>query len=415
MRIGPGLVLSLNPRRHARHLAVECEHLAVECEKQGSAFMGSEKSVAVPFFDWKALYAQDRASFARIMDETLCDGGFILQAAVERFEAELATKAGVRHAVGLSDCTNAMLLGLRADRLAPGDEVILPGHAFIAAAQSIHFAGGVPVPVDIAAEDWLIDPEAIRAAITPRTRAIMSVHVNGRLCAMEQIEAIAREHGLALHEDAAQALGAQLGGRGAGAFGHWGAFSFYPSKTLGGFGDAGALVTDDEALAETVRSMRNHGAGRDKVIPRDIAIWGTNARLDNLHAAILLHKLQSYDSAIERRRAIATRYHQAFAGIAALALPPAPGSEAGRFDIFQNYELCCDARDALRAHLAARGIGTIIQWGGVGLHQFRQLGFTQHLPVTDRFFQRSLLLPMNDLLTDEQVHAVITAVQDFFA
>lgn len=377
--------------------------------------MGSEKSVAVPFFDWKALYAQDRASFARIMDETLADGGFILQAAVAQFEAALAAKAGVRHAVGLSDCTNAMLLGLRADRLAPGAEVILPGHAFIAAAQSIHFAGGVPVPVDIAQTDGLVDPEAIRAAITPRTRAIMPVHVNGRLCAMEAITAIAQEHGLAVYEDAAQALGAQLNGRGAGAFGRWGAFSFYPSKTLGGFGDAGALVTDDEDLAETVRAMRNHGAGRDKVIPRDIAEWGTNARLDNLHAAILLHKLESYDATIARRRAIAAQYDQAFAGIAALALPPAPGSEAGRFDIFQNYEICCDARDDLRAHLAARGIGTIIQWGGVGLHQFRKLGFTQHLPVTDRFFTRCLLLPMNHLLTDEQVDAVIAAVRDFFA
>jgi dTDP-4-amino-4,6-dideoxygalactose transaminase len=362
----------------------------------------------LPFFDWSALYAEHAGQFAAIFHDTASSGGFILQAAVTEFEARLAEFVGARHAIGLSDCTNAMLLGLRACAMPPG-EIILPGHAFIAAAQSIHFAGFRPVPVDLCEHDWLVDPAAIRAAITLATRAIMAVHVNGRMADMDAIAAIAAEHDLVVIEDAAQALGTRLGGRCAGTFGQWGAFSFYPSKTLGCFGDAGALVTDDDALAAAVRAMRNHGAGPDKTIAADCAIWGTNARIDNLQAAILSFKLDHYDAAIARRRAIAGRYHDAFAGIVALDLPPPP-DDGSRFDIFQNYELCCDDRGDLRADLKWQGIGTIVQWGGTGIHRFHGLGFDQHLPRTDRFFARSLLLPMNHLLTDRQVARVIDAV-----
>jgi len=375
----------------------------------------SSRELPVPFFDWKALYAERAGDYRRIIDETASAGGFILQAAVDEFETALAAYLGVRHAIGLSDCTNAMLLGLRASGLKPGDEVIMPGHAFIAAAQSIHFAGGTVVPVELKGDDWLIDPDAIRAAITPHTRAIMAVHVNGRVCDMAAIRAIADDRGLLVFEDAAQALGATIDGVPAGRFGQWGTFSFYPSKTLGCFGDAGALVTDDDAIAERVRAMRNHGAGPDKVIPADCAIWGTNARIDNLHAAILIYKLSWYDQAVARRRAIAARYHDAFRGISELDLPPAPGADSARFDVFQNYEMCCDRRDKLCVHLTNLGIGTIVQWGGTGIHQFRNLGLERLLPRTDRFFTRSLLLPMNHLLSDAQVGRVIDGVRGFFA
>lgn len=377
--------------------------------------MSSKASVAVPFFDWKSLYAERADKFADIMRDTASGGGFILQAAVDEFENALASYLGARHAVGISDCTNAMLLGLRLLDLRPGDEIILPSHAFIAAAQAIHFAGAVPVPVDLSGKDWLMDPGAVRAAVTPRTRAIMPVHVNGRACAMNRIVEIAAEHELAVVEDAAQALGARFDGRAAGTFGLWGAFSFYPSKTLGCFGDAGALVTNDDEIAAKVQAMRNHGAGADKVVGRDCAIWGTNARIDNIQAAILVYKLTYYEEAVARRRAIASAYHEAFAPIAALDLPPAPNADTRHFDVYQNYELCCDARDALRAHLSERGIGTIIQWGGIGIHGFRNLGFDQELPRTDRFFTRSLLIPMNHLLSDAQVSDVIRGVRSFFS
>jgi len=383
--------------------------------RQGAQSMCSRGGLLVPFFDWKALYAERAERFAEILHETASAGGFILQAAVDDFETRLAHRLGVRHAIGLSDCTHAMLLGLRASGLEPGAEVIMPAHAFLAAAQAIHHAGGVPVPVEISDHDGLIDPEAIRAAITPRTRAIMVVHVNGRVCAMDPILEIAAAHGLQVYEDAAQALGARLGDRHAGTFGAWGAFSFYPSKTLGCFGDAGALVTDDDALAETVRAMRNHGAGPAKTIAADCAVWGANARMDNLHAAILAYKLSYYDAAIARRREIAGLYHEAFWSIDDLILPPPPGAEPRAFDIFQNYEVRSDRRDALREHLAAHGIGTIVQWGGQGVHRFRKLGFDQDLPKTDRFFERALLLPMNHLLTDGQVAHVVASVRGFFA
>lgn len=369
--------------------------------------------IAVPFFDWKALYEERSSDYLRIIHETASTGGFILQSAVEQFERKLADFLGVKHVIGVSDCTNAMLLGLRDSGVEAGDEIILPGHSFIAAAQAIHFAGAVPVPVDLDEKDGLIDPEAVRAAITPRTRGIMPVHVNGRICEMDELAEIADRHGLEMYEDAAQALGAKLDGQAAGTFGRWGAFSFYPSKTLGCFGDGGALVTNDDELAATVRAMRNHGANKDKSISADCAVWGTNARLDNIHAAILAFKLGWHGETIDRRRAIATRYDEALRDIAGLQLPPAPGS-ARHFDVFQNYEIRCDCRDDLRAHLADRNIGTIVQWGGVPLHQFHNLGFTQQLPRTDDFFETCLLLPMNHLLSDDQVDAVVDAVLDFF-
>jgi dTDP-4-amino-4,6-dideoxygalactose transaminase len=377
--------------------------------------MSAGDEVSVPFFDWKALYAERADTFARIMRETAAAGAFVLQDAVDQFEQRLATHVGIKYAIGVSDCTNALLLGLRASGLEPGSEVIVPSHAFVAAAQSIHFAGGVPVPVDISENDRLVDPDAVRSAITPRTRAIMAVHVNGRVSPMDAIRRIADDYGLAIYEDAAQALGARYDGTCAGGFGVFGAFSFYPSKTLGCFGDAGALVTNDEQLAEKVRAMRNHGASADKTISADCSVWGTNARIDNIHAAILSFKLTYYDEAIARRRQIARRYHNAFAGIDELDLPPGPDDGPLRFDIFQNYEICCDHRDALRPYLASRGIGSIVQWGGTPLHRFRDLGFDQELPKTDRLFSRSLLLPMNHLLSDAQVSQVIDDVREFFA
>ncbi len=371
-------------------------------------------SKRTPFFDWAGLYAERADEFRRITHETSQRGGFILQRDVEEFEKNIAKLIGVKHVVGLSDCTNAMLLGLRASGFGKDDEVIIPSHSFIAAAQAIHFAGAVPIPIELSELDWLMDVDAIEAAITPKTRAIMPVHVNGRICQMDVIDKIARRHNLHIIEDAAQALGASINGRSAGSFGLWGVFSFYPSKTLGCFGDAGALVTNDDTICDKVRRMRNHGADSTKSIPKDCNIWGTNSRLDNIHAAILNYKLTYYESTILRRREIAARYNAAFNHIKSLKLPPAPDADTRHFDIFQNYEICSNDRDNLRSFLADQEIGTIIQWGGVALHQFQELGFTQNLPKTDLFFKNSLLLPMNHILTDDQVDHVIDSVCTFY-
>ena len=368
----------------------------------------------VPFFDWGTLYAEKADRYAAIIHETAAAGGFILHQAVAEFERALAGYLGVRHAIALSDCTSAMELGLRAQGLEPGAEVILPGHAFIAAAQAIHDAGGRPVPVDMDASGRHVAPAAIEAAITPRTAALMMVYVSGTTCDMDEVKAIAAEHGLPIVEDAAQALGASFAGPLAGRFGRWAAFSFYPSKTLGCFGDAGALATDDDELAADLRAMRNHGAGADKVIREDCEVWGTNSRMDNIQAAVLVEKIAWYDLAIARRREIAATYHEGLCDIAELQLPPAPESDPRRFDVFQNYDVCCDERDALREHLAAQGIGTILHWGGLGLHRFRKLGLGGDLPNTDRFLDRALLLPMNHMLRDDQVARTIAAVRSFF-
>lgn len=372
-------------------------------------------AVPVPFFDWAGLYAERGNEFGRIMHETASRGGFILQRDVDEFEQALAKFLGIKHVVAVSDATNAMLLGLRACKLEEGSEVILPSHGFVAAAQSIHFAGGVPIPVDLSETDWLIDPDAIRSAITPRTRAIMPVHVNGRVCEMDAIRQIAAEYGLRIFEDSAQAAGARYQGIPAGAFGAWGVFSFYPSKTLGCFGDAGALATNDDEVAANVRMQRNHGAGADKRIPLDIKVWGTNSRCDNIHAAILAYKLTYYQETIDRRREIARSYHDAFSQIEELRLPPPPSDEGDHYDIFQNYEIRAPRhRDALRAYLADRRVGTIVQWGGVGQHQFSGLGMGRHCPRTDAFFEDSLLIPMNHILTQDQVAHVIETVTAYF-
>jgi dTDP-4-amino-4,6-dideoxygalactose transaminase len=367
----------------------------------------------VPFFDYRAIYEDDPAGFDEVFRRTVAAGQIILQKPVENFEQALKEFLGCRHVVGLSDCTNAMTLGLRALGLAPGDEVILCSHTFLATAQAIHFAGGTPVPVEMQA-DRTIDPDAVEAAITSRTRAIMPTDLNGRTCDMTRLEAIAAKHGVALVTDSAQALGSSFAGRRAGTFGRFGTFSFYPSKLLGGFGDAGALATNDDQLADRVRRMRNHGANAEKIIEPDYPQWGTNNRLDTLHAAILLHKMERFPATLARRRQIARTYQSAFEEIADLGLPPGPDVPGRHFDVFQNYEVESGRRNALRRHLSEQGIGTIIQWAGTPVHRMKGLGFAQNLPRTDAFFERCFLLPMNQYLNDADVLRVCSAVRAYF-
>ncbi|MFM1813512.1 MAG: UDP-2-acetamido-2-deoxy-3-oxo-D-glucuronate aminotransferase [Pseudomonadota bacterium] len=367
----------------------------------------------IPFFPWAGLFDEHGEEYVAIVRECLTRGAFILQRDIDEFERALESYLGVKHAIAVSDATNAMLLGLRALDLEPGYEAILPSHCFVAAAQSIHFSGGVPVPVELG-DDWMVDASAMEAAITPRTKVLMPVQVNGRTADMDAILDIAARHGLIVVEDSAQALGARYKGRATGTIGAWGCYSFYPSKTLGTFGDAGALVTNDDRIAETVRRMRNHGANAEKTIEADNTIWGTNCRMDNLHAAILKFKLGQYPDAIARRRAIAAQYHAAFRDIPQLVLPPAPDDDPDWFDVYQNYELMADRRDDLREHLRQNGVGTIIQWGGLALHHMHGLGFKQKLPGTDAFFARCLLLPMQHLMDDDDVDHVCELVRAFY-
>ena len=369
----------------------------------------------VPFFDWKSLYLEKEEEFSKIISKTLKKGAFILQADVSDFESKLREFLNVKHVVAVADGTNAILLGLRASGVGQEDEVILPSHSFIAAAQSIYHSGARPVPVEMSEDDWLVSTKAIEAAITKRTVGIMPVHVNGRCCQMDKILDIARRYKLKVFEDSAQAMGAKYDGLCAGTIGDWGTYSFYPSKTLGSFGDAGALVTNCDEIYEKVLAMRNHGADKNKMIPLDTNIWGTNCRLDNLQASILSFKMEYYTDVIDRRRRIAQTYHETLKKYKDVRLPPPPNVIGKNFDIFQNYEFCTTKRDDLRKFLGDNGVGTIVQWGGFGIHMLENLGMKANLPVTDKFFKESLLLPLNHVMTDQQIEFVCQLLDKFFS
>lgn len=367
------------------------------------------KPRSVPFFNYPALFAARSTDIMQTVERVFAAGKLILQEDVERFEAELSRFLGVNHAIGVANGTESITMPLIACRVGEGDEVILPSHTFIATAGAVHAARATPVVVDCR-DDHMMDPGALRKAITSRTRAVVPVQLNGRTCEMDSIMAIASEHDLVVVEDAAQALGSKFADKYAGTFGRAGSFSFYPAKLLGCFGDGGAVVTNDDEIAATVRSLRDHGRGDSGLIER----WGFNSRLDNVQAALLSLKFASFMSDVERRRTIARRYDEALRGIPSLLLPPAPDADPRHFDVYQNYEIEAERRDELRAHLKEAGVGTIIQWGGHAVHQFPALGLHVSLPITERVMSKSLLLPMHAALSDEDVQWVCERVSEFF-
>jgi dTDP-4-amino-4,6-dideoxygalactose transaminase len=363
----------------------------------------------IPFFDYPALFRELEQEIMTTVRAVFARGAYIMQSDLLDFQAELAQYLGVKHVIGVADGTMGLLLPLMALELKPGDEVIVSSHTFVASAAAIHHAGGVPVPVDCG-PDHLIDAKSVEQAITSRTVGIMPVQLNGRTANMDPILALAERHGLFIVEDSCQALGSRFRGRFAGTFGKAGSISFYPSKTLGCFGDGGAIVTNDDAIAERVTILRDHGRGPDG----NIWYWGYNSRLDNVQAAILRVKLRRYDAYIARRRAIARIYDARLRKFEALHLPPAPVDDGVHFDIFQNYEIEAQQRDALRAHLEKNGVGTIVQWGGKTVHQFPKLGFRVQLPYTDRMTERFMMLPMNTALADDDVHYVCDCIEGFY-
>ncbi len=367
-------------------------------------------SKTIPFFDYPALFAQREQEYLDVVRDVLARGAYIMQKDLFEFEEQLAAYLGVRHAIGVADGTMALLTALRAAGIGAGDEVIVPAHTFVASAAAIHHAGATPVLVDCG-PDHLIDADSAAAAVTERTAAIMPVQLNGRVANMDPILALADRHGLQIVEDSCQALGAKFDGRFAGTFGAAGTFSFFPAKTLGCFGDGGAVITDDDDVAARVRMMRDHG--RD---PADgkVKLFGYNSRLDNLQAAVLLAKLKYYDHDVARRRELAARYQELLGGIDNLHLPPAPDSDPRHFDVYQNYEIESERRDELRAHLAERGVGTILQWGGYTVNQFDDLGYGTALRYTDAMTRRFMLLPLHVMLGDDDVEYICARIADFY-
>jgi dTDP-4-amino-4,6-dideoxygalactose transaminase len=364
---------------------------------------------SIPFFNYKGAFTAREDEYVAIFRDIIHRGAFIQQRDLVQFEKNLADYLGVKHAIGVGNATDGLVMAWRAAGLRAGDEVIFPSHTMVASPASVAHAGGVPVPVDCG-RDHLIDPDSIEAAITKRTKAIMPVQLNGRTADMDRIQRIAERHGLFIIEDSAQALGSKFKGRYAGTFGRAGVFSFYPAKILGCFGDGGAVVTDDDEIARKVLLLRDHG--RDE--SGEVVTWGFNSRLDNLQAAILDLQFRDYDSIITHRRALAASYERNLSDLDQLQLPPAPDSDASHFDVYQNYEIQADDRDQLRAYLTERGVGTILQWGGKPVHQYVALGLRNELPNTDRLFQRCVMLPMNMMVSADDVDYICSHIRQFY-
>jgi dTDP-4-amino-4,6-dideoxygalactose transaminase len=363
----------------------------------------------IPFFPYADLFKRDEAALSEVMLDVCRRGAYILQKECRDFDANLAKFMGVKHAFGVANGTDAIIIGLKAVGIGPGDEVILPSHTYIATAASVHLVGATPVLAECG-PDHMLDAADVEKRITSRTKAIMPVQINGRTCDMDALQAVADKHGLMIVEDAAQGLGSKFKGRCAGTFGKFGTISFYPAKLLGCFGDGGAIVTNDDEVAAQIALLKDHGRNEEG----RVVAWGYNSRLDNMQAAVLDYKLKSFDKDIARRRAVAARYQAGLGDLVELALPPAPDADARHFDVYQNYELEADRRDELRAYLDSRGIKTIIQWAGTPVHQFKELGFTVELPKTDKFFTRFVMLPMNVVITDEEVDYIVSTIRSFY-
>ncbi len=324
----------------------------------------------VPFFNYPHVFLSEEEELVAIFRDIGRRGAFILQEDLRRFERNLTSFLRARHTLGVANATDGLIIALRAAGIEPGDEVIFSSHTMVATASAIHFAGGVPVPVECGA-DHLIDPDAVEAAVTPRTRAILPTQLNGRTADMDRLQAIANRHSLLIVEDAAQALGSCFRGKAAGTFGVGAAISFFPAKVLGCLGDGGAVIANDDQVFERMEQLRDHGRSADG----EVGSWGLNSRLDNLQAAILDWRLTRYEDTIQRRRSVARLYRERLGRLEELRLPPGPDRDPNHFDIFQNYEIESERRDELKEFLKQRNIGTLIQWGGKAVHQFEKLGF----------------------------------------
>jgi aminotransferase EvaB len=349
------------------------------------------------------------AEMMALIREVLASGNLVMRQQMLDFEHNLAEFVGTADAIGVGNCTDGLTLILRGLGICAGDEVITVSHTFLATLGAIHAAGAEPVLVDVG-HDHNMDVELIEAAITSRTKAVMPVHLNGRLSKMDRITEIAQAHGLLVIEDTAQALGASYHGIRGGAWGVAGAFSFYPAKLLGAYGDAGAIVTSDLELGAKVRELRDHG----RESKTQFSGWGTNSRLDNLQAAVLDYKLKFVPAWIQRRRQLAAMYDEALTGITELGLPPGPNG-GPFFDIYQNYVIEATRRDDLAAHLTSRGIETLISPGPIPNHK-QPIGLDHYqLPRTEALCQRVLSLPLSTELDDEQLLYVTGAIRDFYA
>lgn len=316
---------------------------------------------------------------------------------------------GTKYAVGLNSGYHALEFSLRGIGVGGGDEVITVAHTFVATVSAIVNVGATPVLVEVLA-DFNMDPDAFEAAITPKTKAVIPVHLNGRVCEMDQIVAIADRHGLAVIEDSCQSLGATQHGKKAGSIGDTGCWSFYPFKILGGLGDGGAITTNDTAIARMATLLRYNGEDRQT---GEYHLHGFTALLDNVQAAVLGAKLRHLPAWIEHRRKIARLYHEELQGIPGIRLPAYDGD--GRFDVFQNYVITAPQRDQLSEHLESDGIETLVSWPKPMWEHAGLRLRNPNLPETERICKEVISLPMSAETSPEQVGIVAQSIRSFFS
>jgi dTDP-3-amino-3,4,6-trideoxy-alpha-D-glucose transaminase len=363
--------------------------------------------VNVPFGDLKRQYESIKAELDEAAARVLASGWYILGPEVRAFEAEFAAFCGVGHAIGVGNGTEALYLALVALGVGAGDEVISVANAADYEPLTILQAGARPVFVDVDERTYTIEPELLEAAITPHTKAIMPVHLYGRMADMAAIMAVAERHGLPVIEDCAQAHGAQLAGRVAGSIGVCGCFSFYPSKNLGALGDGGMITTNDAELAAKLRRLRMYGWEKRY---HTVDPGGINSRLDEIQAALLRVKLRHLADWNNARRRIAQRYNQLLADTD-LLLPDLPSDES---HVFHLYIVQTEQRDSLQAALQQRGVETAIHYPLPAHLQpvYHGLAEPGSLPITERLAGTVLSLPIYPELTDAEVDAVATAVRE---
>ncbi len=358
--------------------------------------------MTVPFLDLKKQNESIGAELRAALDGTVCQAQFILGPAVAKFETAFAAYIGTRHCVGLNNGTSALHMALAACDIGPGDEVITTPHTWISTSWAISYTGARPVFVDIDPATYDLNPALVEKAITPRTKAILPVHLYGQSCDLEALGRIARRHGLVLIEDAAQAHGALCGTRRCGSVGRIGCFSFYPGKNLGAFGEGGAIVTDDELLAQRIRCLRDH-AQRGRHHHVEI---GYNTRMEGIQGAVLEVKLAHLDGWNAARRRLAARYHELLAGVTGLQLPAMPADAQAH--VWHLFVVLIEgrSRDEVQKQLSARGVSTGVHYPTpVPLQPaYAHLGHRPgDFPVAEDVMRRCLSLPMCPELSEEQV------------
>ncbi|HKD92634.1 MAG TPA: DegT/DnrJ/EryC1/StrS family aminotransferase [Terriglobales bacterium] len=366
-----------------------------------------------PFLDLKAQEEPLREELLHAVAEVLDSKQYIMGPAAVRFEQHMAEYIGCHFALGCASGTDAVLLALRAVGVTAGDEVIVPSFTFVATAGMVAWLGAKPVFADIDIATFNLDVRSVTRCTTPRTKAIVPVHLFGLTADMDPLLALGRERGIAVVEDAAQAIGAKYHGRSAGTLAEIGSFSFYPTKNLGAGGDGGLITTKDPELAKRIKLLRNHGSPRRY----EYDVVGTNSRLDSIQAAILDVKLKYLDRWAEGRRRNAARYNQLFGSAGLDEVVKTPIEPAGYSHIFNQYTVLAPRRDQLRQYLSERGIPTEIYYP-FPLHlqpAFAGLGYLPgSLPVTEAVAGEVLSLPIYPELRDEQLQAVVRAIADFY-